>query len=145
MIQFNLFLDPLVCSASFVNATLTFKDAKGDLYSIVMSRRKADVVCPTFHTNEDINVAMLRKMISEFQQHDTKIYTLPEGLWAEEAFKMGMSVIEGHNVKLVREFTETAPAYSAEAWYYGKTQIKKEQVVTQPPALACGFVPKFAM
>jgi len=90
-----------------------------------MSRRKADVVCPTFHTDEDINVAMLRKMISEFQQHDTKIYTLPEGLWAEEAFKMGMSVIEGHNVKLVRELTETTPGYAAEAWYYGKTQTRK--------------------
>jgi len=128
-IQLNLFLDPLVCSASFVDATLTFKDAKGDLYSIVMSRRKADVVCPTFHTDEEVNVAMLRKMITEFQQHDTKVYTLPEGLWAEEAFKMGMSVIEGHNVKLVREFTETTPTYSAEAWYYGKTQIKKDQVV----------------
>jgi len=128
-IQFNLFLDPLVCTGSFVDATLTFKDAKGDLYSIVMSRRKADVVCPTFHTDQDINVAMLRKMITEFAQHDTKVYTLPEGLWAEEAFKMGMSVIEGHNVKLVREFTETTPVYSAEAWYYGKTQIKKDEVV----------------
>jgi hypothetical protein len=128
-IQFNLFLDPLVCSASFVDATLTFKDAKGDLYSIVMSRRKADVVCPTFHTDQDVNVAMLRKMITEFAQHDTKVYTLPEGLWAEEAFKMGMSVIEGHNVKLVREFTETTPVYSAEGWYYGKTQIKKDEVV----------------
>jgi hypothetical protein len=128
-VQFNLFLDPLVCSASFVDATLAFKDAKGDLYSIVMSRRKADVVCPTFHTDQDINVAMLRKMITEFAHHDTKVYTLPEGLWAEEAFKMGMSVIEGHNVKLVREFTETAPVYAAEGWYYGKTQIKKDEVV----------------
>jgi hypothetical protein len=112
-----------------VDATLTFKDAKGDLYSIVMSRRKADVVCPTFHTDQDINVAMLRKMITEFAHHDTKVYTLPEGLWAEEAFKMGMSVIEGHNVKLVREFTETTPVYAAEGWYYGKTQIKKDEVV----------------
>jgi hypothetical protein len=128
-VQFNLFLDPLVCSASFVDATLAFKDAKGDLYSIVMSRRKADVVCPTFHTDQDINVAMLRKMITEFAHHDTKVYTLPEGLWAEEAFKMGMSVIEGHNVKLVREFTETTPVYAAEGWYYGKTQIKKDEVV----------------
>lgn len=128
-VQLNLYLDPLTCTGSFVDATLTFKDAKGDLYSIVMSRRKADVVCPTFHTDQDINVAMLRKMITEFAQHDTKVYMLPEGLWAEEAFKMGMSVIEGHNVKLVREYTETAPTYAAEAWYYGKTQIKKEEVV----------------
>jgi hypothetical protein len=128
-IALNLFLDPLVCTGSFVDATLAFKDAKGDLYSIVMNRRKAEVVCPTFHTDEEINVAVLRKMITEFQQHDTKIYTLPEGLWSEEAFKMGMSVIEAHNVRLVREFTETTPSYAAEAWYFGKTQIKKEQVV----------------
>jgi hypothetical protein len=42
---------------------------------------------------------------------------------------MGMAVIEDHNVRLVREFTETTPSYWAEAWYYGRTMIKKEQVV----------------
>jgi hypothetical protein len=128
-ITIALYLDPLVCSASFVDATMSFKDARGQLYSIVMPRRRAEVVCPSFHTDDDINIPILRKMITEFQQHDSKVYGIPEGLWAEEAFRMGMSVIEAHNVKLIREFTETKPAFSAEAWYYGRTQIKKEQVV----------------
>jgi hypothetical protein len=119
----------MVCAASFIDATLTFKDAKGQLYSIVMPRRRAEVVCPSFHTDDDVNIPILKKMITEFQQHDSKVYGIPEGLWAEEAFRMGMSVIEAHNVKLIREFTETKPAFAAEAWYYGRTQIKKDQVV----------------
>ena len=126
---FALFLDPMVCAASFIDASLTFKDAKGQLYSIVMPRRRAEVTCPSFHTDDDINIPILKKMITEFQQHDSKVYGIPEGLWAEEAFRMGMSVIEAHNVKLIREFTETKPTFAAEAWYYGRTQIKKEQVV----------------
>jgi hypothetical protein len=127
--SFALYLDPMVCAASFIDATLAFKDAKGQLFSIVMPRRRAEVVCPSFHTDDDINIPLLKKMITEFQQHDSKVYSIPEGLWAEEAFRMGMSVIEAHNVKLIREFTETKPTFAAEAWYYGRTQIKKEQVV----------------
>ncbi|MEM2869055.1 MAG: putative Ig domain-containing protein, partial [Thermoplasmata archaeon] len=128
-VQADVYLDPLVCTSSFVDATLTFKDAKADLYSIVMPRRRVEVVCPTFVTDQDINVAMLRKMISEFQQHDSKVYNIPEGLWAEDAFRIGMSVIEAHNVRLIREFVEQKPTYRAEAWYYGRTQFKKDQVV----------------
>jgi len=36
---------------------------------------------------------ILKKMITEFQQHDSKVFSIPEGLWAEEAFGMGMSVV----------------------------------------------------
>ncbi|MGQ9582602.1 MAG: putative Ig domain-containing protein, partial [Thermoplasmatota archaeon] len=128
-LQADIYLDPIVCTSSYVDATLTFKDARADLYSIVMPRRRAEVVCPTFVTDQDINVAMLRKMISEFQQHDSKVFNIPEGLWAEDAFRIGMSVIEAHNVRLIREFVEQKPAYHAEAWYYGRTQFKKDQVV----------------
>jgi len=124
-----VYLDPMICTTSFIDATLTFKDSKGKLFSIVMARKKADIVCPMFHTDEEINVAMLRKMITEFQQHDSKVFNIPNGLGAEDAFGVGKAVIESHNVRLIREYSEQKPAYMGEAWYYGKTQIKKDQVV----------------
>lgn len=125
------FLDPLICTESYIDGTLTYKDIYGELKTSAMKRRKAEVVCPIFYTPENINTAMLKRMIDEeLTIHDSKIYEVPYGLDIKKASKICKETIQNHDLKFVREFVEGGIDDSEiEAWYYGKTKVKKNEVV----------------
>jgi hypothetical protein len=123
------YLDPQICTESAVDGVLTYRDAKGEFKTVPLKRRMVTVVCPILHTEENINTAMLRRMIGdELDQRDSKLFMVPERLALADAFALGKRAIEGHDVRFVREFGEKEP-FKAEAWYYGKTKGREARLV----------------
>jgi hypothetical protein len=123
------YLDPQICTESAVDGVLTYRDAKGTFKTAPLKRRMVSVVCPILHTEENINTAMLRRMIAdELDQRDSKLFVVPEKLPIQEAFSLGKRSVQGHDVRFVREFIEKEP-YKAEAWYYGKTKGREAKLV----------------
>jgi predicted GH43/DUF377 family glycosyl hydrolase len=126
------YLDPLICQESDIDGTSSFKDAEGNFGTVTMKRRRADIVCPIFFTEENANTAMLKRLIhEELKESDSKLFTIPKMLSAPDAFALGKEVIRGHDVRFVREFVEDEEGqpYRAEAWYYGVTKVKKDKMV----------------
>jgi len=122
------YLDPLICMESSIDATAVFKNYKGELKSILMKRRPVDIVCPIFYTEQNVNVAMLKRLITELKYKDSKIFAIPAAMPPSEATKLARHVVEARDVKFVREFVEENP-YIAEAWFYGKTKHSLEDLV----------------
>jgi CHAT domain-containing protein len=125
------YLDPQICTESYVDGTLVYKDIYGELKTSAMKRRKAEVVCPILYTPENINTAMLNRMMTEeLTVHDSKIYEIPPGIDFERAMSICKDTIQGHDLKFVRSFVEhDAEDPEIESWYYGTTKVKKHKVV----------------
>ncbi len=122
------YLDPQICTESFVEGVLTYKDARGMLETQKLPRKMASVVCPIMHTDENINTAMLRRMATEqLDKRDSKVFFIPLSITPEGAFEIGKSAMQHHDVRLVREFSEKEP-YVAEAWYYGKVKGRDDRL-----------------
>jgi uncharacterized membrane protein len=121
-----LYLDPQICMESHVEATLTFKDAQGEMHHADMKRKLASVVCPIMHTDENINIPMLRRMLEGgLEQKDSKVFNLPPGLPPETAFELCKRAVQSHDIRQVREFSDKDP-FIGEAWYFGKVKGREE-------------------
>jgi hypothetical protein len=125
------YLDPQICMESYIDCTLTYYDFEGKMHHVDMKRRPVDIVCPIFYTPKTVNVAMLRRLISELRFKDSKFYTLPKAMTPQQAFERSKNAIERHDIKFVREYVEeeVAGQYMGEAWYYGKTKTTEEELV----------------
>jgi len=127
-----LYLDPQICMESYIEGTLTFKDAQGGLHHIDMKKKLASVVCPIMHTEENINIPMMRRMLEgELDQKDTKIFSLPAGLDPERSFEMCKRAVQGHDIRLVREYVEKTPTFAGEAWYFGSVKGRPDRLVVK--------------
>jgi hypothetical protein len=126
-----IYFDPQICTESNIDGTLTFMDIYGELKTQNMKRRRAEIVCPIFYTPENINTAMLKRLIKEeLTIHDNKIYEIPPGLNHERASQICKDTVHGHDLKLVRSFEEhDAIDPEIETWFYGMTKVKKNKVV----------------
>lgn len=123
--------DPLMCQKTSLNAIGTYKDAKGELHTVKMKRRPVEVVCPLFFTPENASTAMLKKLIEEDLKHqDSKIFLLTEKLTPAAGFELSKETLDGRDVKFVKQFIQHEP-YKAEAWYYGVTKVKQDQLVVR--------------
>jgi hypothetical protein len=126
------YLDPLICQESDVDGTASYKDSEGAFHTITMKRRRADIVCPIFFTEENANTAMLKRLIKEeLVEQDSKLFTIPKILVPADALALAKEVIRGHDVRFVREFIEEGEenAFRGEAWFYGVTKVKKDKMV----------------
>jgi hypothetical protein len=122
------YLDPLICMESNIDAQVMYKDYKGQLRTEMMKRRPVDIVCPIFYTEQNVNVAMLKRLIGELKYRDSKVYTVPKGLTPELTLALAKETIQSHDVRFVRQFVEEEP-YIGEAWFYGKTKTTLEDLV----------------
>jgi hypothetical protein len=122
------YLDPLICMESYIDGTLIYRDYRGTLKTVIMKRRPADIVCPIFYTDTNINSAMLKRLIDEVKYTDTRMYQIPADIEPAEAFDFLKQAIQRHHVRFVREFKEKKP-YWAEAWYYGKIHTIGEEMI----------------
>ena len=123
--------DPLMCQETYLNALATYKDAQGELHTVKMKRRPVEVVCPLFFTPENASTATIQRLIAEkltFQ--DSKVYLLAERLKPTKAFEMAKQTLEGRDVKFVKQYIQPEP-YMAEAWYYGVTKVRKDDMVVR--------------
>jgi len=121
-------LDPLICQESFVDCTLTYLDFKGVLQHADMKRRPVDIVCPIFYTPQTVNVAMLKRLLGELSYKDSRIFKIDDLDILKKAYGLAKDVVSGHDVKMVREFTEPMP-FQAESWYYGEISTGDENLV----------------
>ena len=123
------YMDPQLCSESFLEGVLSYKDVRGYLQTVTLARKLAAVICPIMFTEENINTAMLKRMCAEeLDKKDAKAFMIPRGLEPKKAFEIGSAAVKHHDVRLVREFVEETP-YRAEAWYYGKVKGREDKLV----------------
>jgi hypothetical protein len=124
------YLDPLICQESHVDATVKFKDPYGTAGEAVMKRRPVDIVCPIFYTPENINVAMLKRLLGEIQYKDNRIYAIPEWTDLMQVYELARQTVAMHDIQLVRSFKDqTQGNFLGEAWYYGKTKETHEEIL----------------
>jgi hypothetical protein len=129
------YLDPQICTESFLEGILSFKDARGSLEMLKLPRKIASVVCPIMYTDENINTAMLKRMaVEELEKKDTKVFAVPANLTPEKAFDLAKAAVQHHDARLVREYSEAKP-YVGEAWYYGKTKGRDDKLVIRARVL----------
>jgi hypothetical protein len=123
------YLDPLVCTRSFFNATVGWDDAGGHFHLTAMRTRAAEVVCPAFSTPRQANTAMLRRFLREELAHrDSKYFRFPQETSGGQAFKACKQAVLGQEVQLVKEFVVERP-YHGEAWFYGETKVSGAPMV----------------
>ncbi len=123
------YLDPLICMESHIDCTLTYLDYRGQLQHVDMKRRPVDIVCPIFYTPNTVNIAMLKRLITDFAYTDNRMYLLPKAIPLVTGHDLLKEAIEGHHVKFVREFREESPSTIIETWYYGKVAQGGEEIV----------------
>jgi hypothetical protein len=124
------YLDPLICQESHVDATVKFKNPYGTAGEAVMKRRPVDIVCPIFYTPENINVAMLKRLLGEIQYKDNRIYAIPEWTDLMQVYELARQTVAMHDIQLVRSFKDqTQGNFLGEAWYYGKTKETHEEIL----------------
>ena len=134
-----VYFDPLICQESHIDGKVRFADSAGKEDETHMKRRPVDVVCPIFYTVETINVAMLKRLLGELGYSDSRIYEVKEPGALGEAHAMAVASVRGHDVKLVREFTETDP-YEVETWFYGEAKESEEKLVIKVSARSDGSI-----
>jgi len=124
------YLDPLICQESTVDCTLTYKDYKGKLEHIDMKRRPVDIVCPLFYTPQTLNIAMLKRLVKDLKEKDSKIYSVGECMSLDKAYERAKDLVQGHDVKFVRELaSEESKVKIVEGWFYGRVQQTAEEIV----------------
>jgi len=129
------YLDPQICTESYLEGILSYKDATGNLETMKLPRKLASVVCPILFTEENINTAMLKRMAAEeLDKKDTKVFSIPPSLPPQMAFDLAEAAVQHHDVRLVREFTEERP-FVGEAWYYGKAKGRDDKLVIRARVL----------
>ncbi len=126
------YFDPQICTESQIDGVCRYRDASGVLYTVAMKTRKAEVVCPLFFTKEHANTAMLKRLVeAELGEKDSKVFEIqkiPPYIKHKDVFDLIKSVVNAHDVQMVREFTKYNP-FHGEAWFYGETKVKGYKIV----------------
>lgn len=126
----SMYLEPLTCSKEGmdINCRVDYKNAYGKPDSVRMEVLKIPVVCPIFHTEQDINIGRLKELIASLPAHGSKVFSMYRGIAIEGVLALCREIIQMHDVRHVRTF-KTADGKTFETWYYGKTKIKKIDLV----------------
>lgn len=127
-IAISLYLEPLNCLQSAINATLTFFDAQDHPQAIVMPPKKVSITCPIFFTREEANIARVKSLQQKLKYNDKKIFPLGSSGNMEMIFSILLDTIGKHDVKLVDK-TYSKDKDMGEAWYYGITKVKKQKMI----------------
>ncbi|UCF08068.1 MAG: hypothetical protein JSW28_10595 [Thermoplasmata archaeon] len=124
-----VYFDPMICTTSNLNGTISYKDSRGNFRTGVMKPKEVNVICPIFFTEDTANPAMLVNLVKNVLKHqDSKVFNIPQGLPPTKAFEITKEAIQQRHIKFIRDFHQKSP-YIAEAWYYGITKVKQYQMV----------------
>ena len=127
-IAISLYLEPINCLESAINATLTYFDSQDRPQAVIMPTKKVSITCPIFFTREDANLARVKSIQQKLKYNDKKIFPMVKSSNMELIFNHILETVGNHDVKLVdREFSSSENA--GEAWYYGITKVKKQKMV----------------
>lgn len=124
----SLYLEPLNCMESHINATVSFFDAKDRPHAIPMKPKMVNISCPIFFTESDANLARVKSLRRNLTHRDKKIFPIINPAQAASIFSSMLSVLEQFDIKMIsKEFFEDENF--GEAWFFGITKIKKESLV----------------
>jgi len=124
----SLYLEPLNCMESHINATVSFFDAKDRPYAIPMKPKMVTISCPIFFTESDANLARVKSLRRNLTHRDKKVFPIINPEKAHSIFSSILSVLEQFDIKLIsKEFFEDDNF--GEAWFFGITKVKKESLV----------------
>ena len=124
----SLFLDPINCLNSPINAIISYFDARDRQQAVTMEPKIVSITCPMFFTDDEVNLARVKHLQRNLKNRDKKVYAIRNLERSSEIFSLVLSVLGKHDIKLVdKEFSEKDRF--GEAWYYGKTKYKKNRMV----------------
>ncbi len=127
-IAISLYLEPINCLESMINATLTYFDSKDQPQAVIMSPKKVSISCPIFFTREEANIARVKKIQLKLKYEDHKIFPLVKSDKSELIFNKILGSIGKHDVKLVqKEYSHDDN--KGEAYFYGVTKVKKDKMI----------------
>ena len=140
------YFDPQICTESQIDGVCRYRDASGVLHTVSMKTRRAEVVCPLFFTKEHANTAMLKRLVeAELTEKDAKVFEIqkvPPYIKYKDIFDLVKTVVNAHDVQMVREFTRFNP-FQGEAWFYGETKVKGYKIVIRTSVIEEGKTIEF--
>ena len=124
----SLYLEPINCMESPINATISFFDARDRPQAIPMNPKMISITCPIFFTREEANLARVKRLQRTLNHRDKKVFPIINPEKSSLIFSTVLSVLGEHDLKLVyKEYSEKDQF--GEAWYYGITKVKKNRHV----------------
>ena len=124
----SLYLEPINCMESPINATVSFFDVRDKPHAFTMKPKIVAITCPIFFTEVDANLARVKSLRRRLTHHDKKIFPLIKSDESLSIFASIVSVLEKFDIKLTfKDFSEEDRF--GEAWFYGITKVKKNQIV----------------
>ena len=125
----SLYLEPINCMESPVNATISFFDVNDRPQAIPMEPKMISISCPIFFTKEEANIARVKKLQRSLTLRDKKIFPIVNDDALSLFFSTTLSVLGNYDIKLIsRDFSEEERF--GEAWFYGITKVKKNRIIT---------------
>ena len=124
----SLYLEPINCIESHINATVSFFDAKDRPQAVPMNPKMISLTCPIFFTESEANLARVKSLQRKLNHRDRKIFPIINPEKVSLIFSSVLSVFGKYDIKLVfKEFSEKDKF--GEAWFYGITKVKKNRLV----------------
>ncbi len=125
----SLYLEPINCMESPINATVSFYDMKDRPQAVTMKPKMVSISCPIFFTKTEANLARVKSLRRKFTHRDKKVFPITNPERMSSMFSSILSVLGKFDIKLIhKEYSEDD--LFGEAWYYGITKVKKNQLVT---------------
>ncbi len=125
----SLYLEPINCMESPVNATVSFYNVKDKPRAIPMEPKMVSITCPIFFTETDANLARVKSLRRRLTHQDKRIFPIVDNTYSSSVFSSVISVLGKFDIKLIfKDFSEEDRL--GEAWYFGITKVKKNQVIT---------------
>lgn len=125
----SLYLEPINCLNSPINATISFFDSKDRPQAITMEPKMIVVTCPIFFTREDANLARVKHLYHSIEHRDKKLFPINKPEQAPLVFASVLSVLGSHDIKLIfKDYVEGDQL--GEAWFYGVTKVKSNKIIT---------------
>jgi len=125
----SLYLEPINCMESPINATVSFFDMKDRPQAVTMKPKMVSISCPIFFTKTDANLARVKSLRRKFTHRDKKVFPITNPEKMSSMFSSILSVLGKFDIKLIHKEYSEDDLYG-EAWYYGITKVKKNQLVT---------------
>jgi hypothetical protein len=124
----SLYLEPINCVESHINATVSFFDAKDRPQAVPMEPKMISITCPIFFTESEANLARIKSLQRKLNHRDRKIFPIINSEKVPLIYSSVLSVFGNYDIKLVfKEFSEKDKF--GEAWFYGITKVKKNRLV----------------
>ncbi len=125
----SLYLEPINCMESPINASISFFDFKDRPHAIPMKPKMISITCPLFFTETSVNLARVKSLRRKFAHRDRKVFPISSIEKSSPIFSAILSVLGKFDIKLISEDYSEADRFG-EAWFYGITKVKKKRIVT---------------